>query len=308
MNKNRARKSFDLVLPRQQRNWDWRAAANFIAGGSGGGLLLWASFAGLGADVTRAAIVLGLTLIGSGLLCVWFEIGRPWRALNVYRHAQTSWMTREAIAALLVFALGAWAVFSVQPLAVFATGGLGLVFVYCQARILVTNKGIPTWRHPASVPLMVATGLAEGAGFLACVGAMMSSVSATAIPDLLMVFVVAIALRFWLWKSYLAALYRDGAPQGALNVLSSVKGRFAMLGHVLPAVAVVAILAGAPGQRGLLLLAGLLTIAGGWFLKFTLVRRAAFTQGLSLEHLPTRGNSRAGPQTKPGWRVVTSVG
>jgi hypothetical protein len=26
--------------PKQQRNWDWRAAANFICGGAGGGLLL----------------------------------------------------------------------------------------------------------------------------------------------------------------------------------------------------------------------------------------------------------------------------
>ena len=95
-----------LASPKQQHNWDWRAASNFIAGGAGGGLLLCAALAGLDAFATRAAILLALILIGSGLTCVWFEIGRPWRALNVYRHFATSWMTREAVVALGVFAAG----------------------------------------------------------------------------------------------------------------------------------------------------------------------------------------------------------
>ena len=104
--KNRGRNISDRAAPKQQRNWDMRAASNFIAGGAGGGLLLWASLAGVEADVGRTAILLGLMLIGAGLTCVWFEIGRPWRALNVYRHFATSWMTREAVVALLVFAAG----------------------------------------------------------------------------------------------------------------------------------------------------------------------------------------------------------
>jgi phenylacetyl-CoA:acceptor oxidoreductase subunit 2 len=39
-------------------------------------------------------------------------------------------------------------------------------------------------------------------------------------------------------------------------------------------------------------------------MKYTLVRRAAFTQGLSIKHLPTRGRGISGPQVKPGWKSI----
>jgi phenylacetyl-CoA:acceptor oxidoreductase subunit 2 len=57
---------------------------------------------------------------------VWLEIGRPLRAMNVMRRPGSSWMSREAMVAPLVFALGlgvaaglrAWA-----PLLLFAAHG-----------------------------------------------------------------------------------------------------------------------------------------------------------------------------------------
>jgi phenylacetyl-CoA:acceptor oxidoreductase subunit 2 len=167
--KKPAKRISDLVSPRQQRNWDWRAAANFIAGGAGGGLLLFNALVSVEPGLIRAAILLGLVLIGGGLTCVWFEIGRPWRALNVYRHVGTSWMTREAFVALVLFPIGALALLTLQPQLVMLSGILGLAFLYSQARILAANKGIPAWRHPRSIALMIATGLTEGGGFLACV-------------------------------------------------------------------------------------------------------------------------------------------
>jgi phenylacetyl-CoA:acceptor oxidoreductase subunit 2 len=39
-------RAVELAAPKQQRNWDWRAAANFICGGAGGGLLLVAALPG----------------------------------------------------------------------------------------------------------------------------------------------------------------------------------------------------------------------------------------------------------------------
>jgi phenylacetyl-CoA:acceptor oxidoreductase subunit 2 len=147
--KKPAKRISDLVSPRQQRNWDWRAAANFIAGGAGGGLLLFNALVSVEPGLIRAAILLGLMLIGGGLTCVWFEIGRPWRALNVYRHFGTSWMTREAFVALVLFPVGALALLTLQPLLVMLSGILGLAFLYSQARILAANKGIPAWRQSA---------------------------------------------------------------------------------------------------------------------------------------------------------------
>ncbi len=296
-----AKRISDLVSPRQQRNWDWRAAANFIAGGAGGGLLLFVAIAGLAQDVARAAILLGLGLIGAGLTCVWFEIGRPWRALNVYRHFATSWMTREAVAALVLFAAGGLALLTVRPLFVVLTGVLGLTFLYSQARILAANKGIPAWRHPRSVSLMVATGLAEGGGFLACV---LSIASSNADVRLLGGLLALIVIRAFFWKIYLGGLTADGAPDGALKVLRGIDPKFVLVGHILPLLAIVAVLAGMPGRAGLVFVAGIMVVGGGWFMKYALVRRAAFTQGLALLHLPVRGRGPAGPATKPGWKPM----
>jgi len=302
--KKPAKRMSDLVSLRQQRNWDWRAAANFIAGGAGGGLLLFNSMVSVDPDVIRAALLLGLMLIAGGLTCVWFEIGRPWRALNVYRHFGTSWMTREAVAALVLFPLGAMALVTLQPIFVLMTGILGLVFLYSQARILAANKGIPTWRHPRSVALMIATGLAEGGGFLACV----VSLSPLPIGPWALVFlIVLIAVRAWFWRSYLAGLLADGTPDAALRVLTGFASRFVLIGHVVPALLVISALAGVPGRAGLVFAAGLMVIAAGWVLKYTLIRRAGFTQGLALLHLPVRGGGPPGPAAKPGWKAIAGV-
>jgi phenylacetyl-CoA:acceptor oxidoreductase subunit 2 len=290
-----------LASPKQQRNWDWRAAANFICGGAGGGLLLAVAFAGIETPAARIALLLGLALIATGLTCVWFEIGRPWRAMNVYRHFATSWMTREAVVALVVFATGGLALLIGSRGFIVLAGICGLAFLYSQARILAANKGIPAWRHPASVPLMVGTGLAEGAGFLACVAAGFGAAGSSWIALVLMVLV---ALRAWFWKSYLARLDDDGAPDAALKVLHGMSSRLLLLGHGAPAIAAALALSGAPGRGGWLLAAGILTVGGGWFMKYTLVRRAAFTQGLSIKHLPTRGRGISGPQVKPGWKSI----
>ncbi len=302
--KKTAKRVFDRMLPRQQHNWDGRAATNFIAGGAGGGLLLLAAVAGLDANAARAAILTGLVLIASGLTCVWFEIGRPWRALNVYRHFATSWMTREAVAALFLFPIGGLALLTGRTLFVALAGILGLAFLYCQARMLAANKGIPTWRHPRSVPLMVATGLAEGAGFLAAVSAILSPAPSVWV---LAGLIAALVVRAFFWKAYLVGLLADGAPEGALRVLLGIDRKVLIIGHSLPLLAIVAVLVGMPGRVVLVIAAGILAVAGGWFLKYALIRRAAFTQGLALPRLPARGGGPPGSATKPGWRLAQRV-
>jgi len=90
-----------VVQAKLQRYWDLRAAGNFSFGGTGSGLIVAAALAlAIGTPDSFAvivAVVLGLGLIGLGLFCVWLEIGRPWRAINVFFHPHTSWMTREAL-------------------------------------------------------------------------------------------------------------------------------------------------------------------------------------------------------------------
>jgi phenylacetyl-CoA:acceptor oxidoreductase subunit 2 len=80
-----------------QRHWDARAAANFMLGGAGSGLMVAAL---LVADPS-ILIIISLVLVASGLTAVWLEIGRKLRAVHVFFNPFTSWMTRESFAALL---------------------------------------------------------------------------------------------------------------------------------------------------------------------------------------------------------------
>ena len=91
------------ITPWHQTNWDWRAAGNFIGGGTGTGLLFFATLAAGSADAYRIMALVALAFVGGGLTCVWLEIGRPLRAINVFFHPQTSWMTREGIVAVPLF-------------------------------------------------------------------------------------------------------------------------------------------------------------------------------------------------------------
>jgi phenylacetyl-CoA:acceptor oxidoreductase subunit 2 len=141
-----------------QTNWDARAALNFMGGGAGAGLIVAAAVLGL----PYASIALALVLIGCGLSAVWFELGKPLRALHVFFNPFTSWMTRESFAAVLVFALGIGTFFMREI--VFGMALAAALFLYCQARMLHASKGIPAWRAPGTVMRLVTTGLAEGAG------------------------------------------------------------------------------------------------------------------------------------------------
>ena len=297
--KARNKNPMERFSPRQQQNWDWRAAANFIFGGAGGGLLLLAAVTHFAEDGDmRLPLLAGMALIGLGLTCVWLEIGRPWRALNVYRHIATSWMTREAVVALPLFASGALAALTGHAALMFATGGLGAVFLYSQARILNANKGIPAWRHPRCLPLLGITGLAEGAGLMAVFA---TFVAPGAVPTLAVILIVVLVLRAMMWQKFLAALRTDGAPVGSLKALDAIDMRLMVIAHAVPAGLAGVAAISMPGASLGLMVAGLLAVAGGWVLKFTLIRRAAFSQGMAVPHLPVRGRGVAGQQVKPGW-------
>jgi len=288
------------VTPWQQTHWDWRAAGNFIFGGTGGGLL-----AGLAAVAWTGTLppawlgLLALAFIAAGLFLVWTEIGRMLRFLHVVLHPQTSWMTREAMVALPLFACGA-AAFLWPILAwLIAAGVLGLLFVYCQGRILHEAKGIPAWREPRIVPLIVATGLTEGCGVLAMVSAVLSGV--VSVP-LAVALLLLVACRAFAWRRYCAALHGTGAPARALDVLDRLRPWMAVLGAFAPAILLLAGLA-LPGYAApLFALAGLAALAAGWLFKFDLVTIASLNQGFAIAHTPTRGDGLPGPGIKPGWR------
>ncbi|MBT6911677.1 MAG: dimethyl sulfoxide reductase anchor subunit [Rhodospirillaceae bacterium] len=298
------------IEPWHQVNWDWRAAGNFIGGGSGTGLVILAAIASLPGSqgvLYWPLGLLGAVLVGIGLFCVWLEIGRPWRALHVFFHPQSSWMTREAFVSAILLPVTLIAAVPASPYLPLpgVAGGtmwlaaiLAALYLFCQARILHASKGIPAWRHPALMPVIVVTGLAEGCGFL-LLGTALFAGSASWTLALL----IGLVLARWLsWRRYLAELTETGAPTKALAVLNGATPMINNVGHFAAAVVAVLALIWIDAGPWLGALAGLLAIAGGWWMKFVVIARAAFNQGFALPLTPVRGQGEAGPGDKPGWR------
>ena len=284
------------VTPWHQTNWDARAAGNFIGGGGGAGLLLCAGLAGPAASY-RMSASLALVLIGLGLLCVLAEIGRPFRSINVLRHPQTSWMTREAIIAPFLFITGAAAVLTGGGVLSLAAAVFAAAYLYSQARMLQAAKGIPTWRHKASIPLMLSTGIVEGSGL----AALLSLVAGIRPPALTALLLLSLLARRLAWKRYVEALGNEGAPEAALAVLRRLRGPLENYGQTLPELLLLIAIVFEADQSWPVAAAALIGVASGWVLKFTLVTKAAYNQGFALPVLPIRGQGEVLPGVKPGW-------
>lgn len=262
--------------PWVQRHWDARAAANFAGGGAGAGLILCTAIAGGPA----AGYVLGAALVAFGLAAVAFEIGRPLRALNVFKHPRRSWMTRESLLAPALLAAAVAAGLGVA-LAAPAAALLAAGYAWAQARILRAAKGIPAWRSPKLEPLLLATALAEGAGAQLLLGR----------PGTIgwVLLIVGLAARWGFWTRWRAAL--GGPAERAIGACA----RGFVPATLLPlAGALAALLTPLPAalHAPLGVAAGALALAGGWLFKHALITRCAFNQGFAIPHLPVRGARR----------------
>ncbi len=283
--------------PRLQRSWDSRAALNFIGGGAGSGLLVAAGVALAGGQPYFPAGAVAIVFIGFGLSMVWMEIGRPFRALNVFLHPQTSWMSREALVALPLFAFaGATLIVDqvvslplqlrlpVAPLGL-AAAVLALVFLFCQARMLRASRGIPAWREPSLQIVIIVSGIAEGLGLLLALGSLIAASPTWIVATTL----VALVARAAALEGYRRRV-KLTIPEPAVTVLSRASVWVHLLGHLLPAILLIGSLM-VPSSVVSAAVAGLALFATGAWLKFVVVRRAGFTQGFSIPFVPVRGRS-----------------
>jgi phenylacetyl-CoA:acceptor oxidoreductase subunit 2 len=307
------------VEPWHQTPWDWRAGVQFCCGGTGTGLLF---FTALAARLDPAWLTytgwLALLFICIGLFFVWIKLGRRWRAMFVILNPRTSWMSREALLSLPLLALGAAAAWFRSPVIALLAAIFSLAFLYAQAQMLKASRGIPAWREPLIVPLIFSTGLTEGASLLLMATAVLGTAVVRAgfgstfagpaglsgttglwLPGALFLFLV---IRLWVWVAYLRKLCAPGAaPAGTAAVLNEANRAVLWPGHLFP-LALLLLAFGLPATASFLgAMAGLVALLAGWFLKFTIVARAAYNQGFALAHTPARTPGYGGPGTKPGW-------
>lgn len=273
--------------PWQQTSWDWRAAGNFIGGGAGTGLLIMGALLlpadQAGASASQWLVLLGLALTGLGLLCVWLEIGRPLRALHVFFNPYTSWMSREAFVALLLFPAGLLALLGVAG-ALWATVLLAAAFLFCQSRMLPAARGIPAWRPRLLTPLMIITGLSEGCSLFLIIALWYGPLAGS----LLGLFSLLLIARFLCWTLYSRAANASLAPR-ARRALDQCGQGLLLFGSLAPLLLLLASV-WLPGVHALLVvLAAMGALLAGANLKYTLITRASFNQGFALTQLPVRG-------------------
>ncbi len=265
----------------QQLSWDWRAAGNFMFGGTGSALLLMMALETFPGVPHLLPGLVALALIGAGLGLVWLEIGRPWRAINVYFHPETSWMTREGLIATVTFALALVGIGLKVPSIVALAGLSGLGFLYCQAQILKASKGIPAWREPAIVPLILTTGLTEGTGLLL----LLLSILGDAPGWLAYTLLVLLVVRSNIWLDYRGKLAASKAAPATIKNLEEINKLFLGAGNALPIVLTLLALVMAGAAQMLFALAGVCAVLSGWYMKFTIVTRAAQVQGYGFGEL-----------------------
>lgn len=262
-----------------QTHWDWRAAGNFMFGGTGSALLVTLALVQKGRPPELPVGLVALALVGLGLFLVWLEIGRPWRALHVFFHPQASWMSREAAVATVLFPLTLAALWFGQAPLFIAAAVLGAVFLYCQGRILHASRGIPAWREDAIVALVVATGLTEGIALALLLFGLFGG-PAGELGQALVVMIVLRSAAFWSWRR---AVTRAGAPAAALTRIGAMTLPFLLLGNAVPAA--LALAAAFSANMSVLQAAAALALAGGWHLKFVIVTGAAQVQGYGIGKL-----------------------
>lgn len=291
------------VAPIVQTNWDWRAAGNFIGGGTGSGLLIVTAATIYNGINDYSLVLLSMLFVMGGLFLVWLEIGRPFRFLNVYLNPFSSWMSRESYLASILVLCGL-CTFWFQ-----SQGLLGVAFIfawlflYSQARILKAARGIHAWRIPQVVPLIMTTGIVEGTGvfLIACIvlPVLKNSID---LVEIMIVSWTLIIFRLWAWFTYKQVLEKN-APRQTQNLIVLSEGPFLLYGHIIPALLVIAAAIFSGVASAFIFISGLCLVLSGWGIKFIIITRAALNQGYALAHSPARGGGKPAPGIKPGWSV-----
>jgi phenylacetyl-CoA:acceptor oxidoreductase subunit 1 len=255
------------IDPPHQKHWDWKASLNFVLGGSGASLLVLSLYYSMPA---MGWLALGMMALGLGILL--FKIGRPLRFIYVLRQPWRSWMSREAWIAMVLFPCAVLAIMAGAAFLAIAAAVLACAFLVAQAMILKESKGVPVWRSPHIIHLMILAGVSEGVAIFSLFHPMTAVLSGL------------VLLRAASWFIYFRAVREAGAPAQSIEALRRFNP-WIIGGGILAPLALIA--AGLPGVAAIALL------ASSYAMKFVLVTRAAYQQGFAL--------ARPNGIVQPGW-------
>ncbi len=199
--------------------------------GAGLGLLFWLGLANaLGLLPSSAtfgyfSVGLGLTLLSAGLLSSTFHLGRPERAWRAFTQWQSSWLSREGVAAsatylpALVFAIG-WDLYGqtggIIAIAGLAMAVLAVITLFTTGMIYASLPTIRQWNQPLTAPNYIVLGLASGAVLLTALLAMFDHVPVWAVWVSIICLTAGWAMKTLYWMAILQQepRYTVGAATG----------------------------------------------------------------------------------------------
>lgn len=165
--------------------------------GLGFGLMFW-----LGVDMTAPKgwvgfvfFALAFLLAGCGLIASTFHLGRPERALKAFTQWRSSWLSREAWAALAAMSvMGIYAIglifFQTQMMVLGWLGALlSLTTVYTTSMIYAQLRSVPRWHHWSTSALFLTLSLTGGA------------LLSGRVEIAMVLLVIAGGLQFWWWQA-----------------------------------------------------------------------------------------------------------
>jgi DMSO reductase anchor subunit len=147
-----------------------------VASGAGYGLLwllgvhLWNGHFPDSDGLKLSALALGFVLVSLGLLASTLHLGHPERAWRAFSQWRSSWLSREAVAALVAYLPMlslAWLLWrGGDPMLVgrvgLAMSTAALLTVFCTARIYTSLKPVPAWHNGWVLPGFLLLGLYSG--------------------------------------------------------------------------------------------------------------------------------------------------
>ncbi len=207
--------------------------------GAGYGLLIWLSGLALTGTVKPEASIglvgfaLALTLIIAGLLCSTSHLGRPERAWRAFSQWNTSWLSREGVAAVVTFVPAGLFAFGwvwlgthahVFALTALATIICALITVYCTGMIYQSLPTIRAWCDSLVTPIYVLLALTTGGLLMLFILRLftLESDTATLIVSLLLLMSMALKLTYWKRIDTATKTWTAGAATG-LGSLGKVR-------------------------------------------------------------------------------------